>query len=181
MTINKPPGPPGGAAVLGQAVSHLMSRTPALAPLGGTPTQASQPIEVFTVRLDDIKDDKFLSAARPFGWRYLIVGQRPVAIADVTAGTGGGAAFSRLTHGEIAERLGEALDLAAHLYDTDPMALEARILEIPPLYLAAVWLHGARDIFIPFLEGNRRDPSVVREDPTFLMRVVRAASQRRSP
>ena len=84
--------------------------------------------------------------------------------------------FDSLIHGRIAERLAEAAELAARKYSAEQSDFEARILEIPAIYMTALWLHGPRDIFIPFLEGGTKDTLLLQEDPAFLARVVQTAT-----
>lgn len=182
MTIMKPVGPSGGAAVVGRAVSDLMARGPnAFSPRGGAAgMQATQPIRLFMLKSSDIKDASFLKEATPIGWRYLILGQGPAAVADVSETSGlRQPDFGSLIRGPIAERLGQAAELAEHKYEADPSTFEARILEIPSLYITALWLHGPRDIFFPFLEGAQKDAAEVHEDPSFVSRVLGIATTKR--
>jgi hypothetical protein len=182
MAITKPQGPPGGAAVVGRAVAHLMTRGPGALPAiaGAAAPQTSQPIRLFTLKLSDITDDKFLNKAVPIGWRYIIVDTKPVAVADLKeARAGAQPGFASLIRGVIAPRLERATELAQQ-YEIKPGTFEPRILEIPSLYLTALWLHGPQDIFIPFLEGGPKDTLPVQEDPSFIPRVVQAALTRKN-
>jgi hypothetical protein len=185
MSITRPAGPSGGAAIIGRVVPHLLSRGPgALPPTGGAAApQTSQPIQLFMLKSSDITDESFVKKAVPVGWRYLIFGQGPIAVADVKEASGSGPlTFGSLIRGPIAERLTQAADLAARDYDAGPGKFEARILEIPSLYISALWLYGPRDIFIPFLEGGARDTMPVRVDTSFASHVVElAAAKRQAP
>jgi len=78
----------------------------------------------------------------------------------------------------MASRLAEAAELAAKHYEAGPAAYEARVLEIPSLYMSALWLHGHRDVFFPFLEGTQ---STVNEDGRFTSRVFDLARKRVRP
>lgn len=182
MLIRSPGAPADGVSTIGPAVAHLMSRGPdALPAMGGAAPVATQPLRLFGLRLDQIKDDSFLNSATPIGWRYLIVSNGPIAVADVKAGSGQqGSNFHRLIRGELAQRLDKASELAQKRYANDPDSFEVRILEIPSLYMAALWLHGQRDVFIPLLEGgeaNRRD---IGEDTAFVSHVLQSAAARRA-
>ena len=185
MAIIRAQGPSGGAAVVGRALAHLMTRGPGALPAtgGAAAPRASQPIQLFMLKLSDITDDNFLKNAVSIGWRYLIVGAGPIAVADVKeSGSGAPPRFGSLIRGSIAERLEQAADLAARRYGAEPSTFEVRILEIPSLYITALWLHGPREIFIPFFEGAKQDALAVREDPSFTQRVVRAAAlKKQSP
>jgi hypothetical protein len=155
-----------------------MYRGPGAIPaVGGAALKASQPVRLFTVQLNDITNDDFLKLAKPIGWRYLIVDSGPIAVADVKDLGSGGAAFSSVTRGPIAEGLSKAADLATRRYDKDPVNYEVRILEIPSLYISALWLHGSsREVFFPFLAGGGVNPIIVREDPQFVQHVLQAAA-----
>jgi len=134
------------------------------------------------LKLSDITGDDFLKNAVSIGWRYLIIGAGPMAVADVKeSGSGAPPRFDSLIRGAIAERLEQAADLAASRYGAEPTTLEARILEIPSLYITAFWLHGLREIFIPFLEGAKKDALAVHEDPSFIQRVAQAAALKKRP
>ena len=185
MAITIPQGPPDGLAIVGHAVTHLMTRGPhALGPIGGAAApQASQPIQLFMLKLSDIIGNDFFNNAVFIGWRYLIIDAGPIAVADVReSGSGAPPRFDSLIRGTIAERFEQAVDLAAQRYGAEPGTFEMRVLEIPSLYITALWLHGTREIFIPFLEGATKDTLVVREDPSFIQRVIQAAAlKKQSP
>jgi hypothetical protein len=182
MTIVRAQGPTGGVSVVGQAVTQLMTRGPGTltAAIGGAAVpQAAQPIQLFGLKLSDIIDDDFLKRAVPIGWRYLITNPGSIAVADVTESGSGAPRFGRLIRGTIAERLEQAADLADRQYAAAPLTFEARILEIPSLYVTALWLHGPREIFFPFLEDARKNTLAVQEDPSFTSRVLQAAALKR--
>jgi len=184
MTITKLAGPAGGTAAISRSVPFLLSRGPlAVSPMGGAaPIETSQPLQLFVVKLSDITDEGFIKKAVPVGWRYLIVGQGPLAVADVKEAAGvQQASLSSLIRGPLVERLSQAAELAEQKYSDDPNSFEVRILEIPSLYITALWLHGPRDIFIPFLEGAPQEGAAVAEDPSFLSRVVAKATEKRRP
>jgi hypothetical protein len=189
MLTSSTGAPMDGTTVIGPAVAHLMSRGPgALPATGGAPPRVAQPLPLFTVRLDHILGDTFLQSATQIGWRYLVVTGGPIAVADVTAGAPGGrSSFHRLIRGALPVRLEQAADLAAQRYGTtDPDTFEVRVLELPALYVATLWLHGLnglREAFFPFLEGSEADRQrPVTEDTGFVPRMVReAAGRRQSP
>jgi hypothetical protein len=182
MAITTAQGPAGGAAIVADVVATLMTSGPgALSPKGGKAPSSypGTPLPLFVLQLQDIVSagSKFMDKVIENGWRYVIVSDGQVkAVADVKGPQGGQPPqFSALTHGELAERLAQASELAANNFADDPAGnFEARVLEIPALYIEALWLHGSRDIFIPFLEGAR-DRQQIQEDPSFLTRVSQMA------
>ena len=179
MTVMTRAAPSAGLAALNQALGHLNQRQ--LEPLsktGGT-VNTSKPMEVFTVRLDDIYDAGFLSKAVPHGWRYLVIADA-IAMADVR---GTQPAFANLTHGRVAESLQQAAHLAESTYGSSPIQFEARVLEIPALYVIALWLHAAveqRNAFFWVADGTRMDAPIVAEDPGFVDDIVQRAKAKRS-
>jgi len=161
MAITRPEGPSGGAAVIGRTLPQLLSRGPkALSPTGGSAgIQASEPIRLFMLKAQDITDMDFVKKAVPVAWRYLILDQGPIAIADVKESSGLAApSLGTLIRGPIAERLGQAAELAEEKYNADPNNYEVRILEIPSLYITTLWLHGPQDVFSRFLRERRAMP-----------------------
>jgi hypothetical protein len=146
------------------------------------PTLTSQPLQLYAVQLRDITDENFPAKASPVGWRYLIVRGEPVAFADVkhSADDSAALAFSRLTHGAAVQRLAQAAELADQAYSNSADAFECRILEIPALYEAALWLHGPRDVFIPFVSATPAE-GPPREDAQFVQRMVTQARERQEP
>ena len=180
MTIKISPGPAGAIQVVEGAVNDLMvDHTVALA-AGGGATQVSQPIQRFLLKLNDLTDTDFLAKAAPIGWRYLILGPGPIAVADVKEMQSGAPSFDSLIHGEIADRLAKASELAEQRYGAQANEFEARILEIPSIHMSALWLHGPEDIFIPIIEKDPKDPLPPHEDPSFILRAARAAATKRS-
>jgi hypothetical protein len=178
MTVTTKEGPPAGPAVLGQALRHLMTRRGDLLSAKGGAVDTSKPLEVFTLKLDDIAGPDFLQKAASTGWRYLIVAGGPIAMADLR---GAAAEFANVTGGRLAEQLEQAARLAESAYGASATKFEARVLEIPSLYVMALWLHaGSGDRFIWIADGARADPAIVAEDPGFLDRILARANSRRS-
>ena len=178
MAIKTPPGPALGIQIVGRAVNDLMADRAAASFAAGSAPQVGQPIPRYLVKLSDLTDVNFLTRAVQIGWRYLIVGAGPVTIADVKQTQSGDPSFDSLIHGDFADRLAQATDLAAQQYGAQPDEFEARILEIPSIYMSALWLHGPRDVFFSTLDGQGEQPSL-REDPSFVLRAVQAAAAKR--
>jgi hypothetical protein len=182
MTIVRPSAPKQAAAVLGPALEHL------LRPAGPQPSaarrvgprripSATQPLRLFRLRLQDIKNAAFTRKAKPVGWRYLIVDRAPVAVADVAQKASAGAlSFNSLIHGPLAQDLARACNLAEKHLSRVRGRYEVRVLDIPALSVVALWLHGAdSDAFIPLLDASGR----VRIDPRFAEKVEEAARRHR--
>jgi len=180
MAIKTPPGPALGTQIVGRAVNDLMpDRAAAAVAAGGAAPQVSQPMPRYLVKLNDLTDVNFLVKAVQIGWRYLIVGAGPAAIADVKQVPSGAPSFDSLIHGDFADRLAQAADLAAQQYGSHPDEFEARILEIPSIQMSALWLHGPRDVFFSTLGGQSgKQPSML-EDTSFVLRAVQAAAAKR--
>jgi hypothetical protein len=169
IRIARPPA--GGDQAIDDALASLQGRrapapharnlgfdagpeTPPLAMPGlesarGVETAAPHP--VYTAGLDDLAAGKLLDAARPDGWRYLLVrGDEAVATATVGVPDAGGApGISHITQGPFVEATLEALHRAEALDEVRGGDFELRLLDVPALYLRALWLHGPRDILLP--------------------------------
>jgi hypothetical protein len=113
------------------------------------------------------------------GWRYLITNAGPIAVADVKESAQGTPRFGSLIRGQIAERFEQAAELADQSFSGDEAEFEVRVLEIPALYITALWLHGPRDILVPFFEGVKNDKLPVQVDPSFVSRVLQNAVQKK--
>ena len=118
----------------------------------------SEPHPVYYVSLDALADGKLLAAATQASWRYLLVqDDAAVAEAELSVGRrgakGAGAkplAFLGLTHGPFTAATIESLGAAERLPQVAAADYELRLLKVPAVYLAALWLHGANDdILVP--------------------------------
>jgi hypothetical protein len=168
-----------GPKAITDAVIHLLGKRSKVAPTGGGPPKTpTLPLPVYGLGMKDLMQEAFLNIARPKGWRYLIVTNGTIAVADVRERDDGSLKFTGMTSGPIAQRIEEAAELAEKLYKNEVKSFEPRILEIPSVYMTALWLHGETEIFIPVLDGVRKDSSIVHEDPTFLKRARDAAISR---
>ena len=181
--IKKLQGPSEGLSTLGRALSDLRAHTPALGRMfrAQAQPQITQPLQVFLLQLDDIVDENFPERAKPVGWRYLILDPDSVAAADVGLE---GDVFHRLMHGRHAERLLNATRFAGDKFAKDPDDYDLRILEIPSLYVAALWLQGPKDIFVPFADAalENVDPTAqfaARVDESFTQRILKQADLKR--
>jgi len=182
MTVVKSPDAPiGGIAAITSALPHLLPRGPqsATAMLGGATTiSAGDPIPLYVVSPTDLLDPQFLDRANPTAWRYLIVASGGVALADVRTLAPSQANLSALIRGPMAERLSQAEKVAEQRYGVVSDSYEARILEVPAIYVTALWLHGQKDIFFPVMEAKTRPGDKVEEDPNFVNRLRQMAQSK---
>jgi len=120
----------------------------------------TDPHPVFVVGLNDLVEGRLLSAAVQTGWRYLLVQDgAAVAEAELVPKRGAGGKVGKdlqlgaLTTGPFAEATIEALNAAEGLAPIRKAKYEARLLKIPAVYFAALWLHGGdEDILIPMVD-----------------------------
>jgi hypothetical protein len=123
------------------------------------------PQQVYLLGLDDIRAGRGLESAKHSGWRYLVQAPdgRPIAIAESVTDPSGAQVFAHLNYGPFVTGTAEALRIAEQ---TNLPSAEARLLEIPALYLVALWLQhrdGATLIPVapapPGIEANRSYPA----------------------
>jgi hypothetical protein len=175
MSIRSKPPPFNGNLEIARFVPRLLGGSSTDALLGGAaPVRASQPMPLFVVRLDQIDQTDFIRYAKPVSWRYLILGDGPVAVAELKEGPQKQGRFSTLIHGDLAARLAAATRSAEEKYGNSGIEYEPRILEIPALYITALWLHGQKDAFFP-MDPRSKSSEPIREDLEFLDHVVAAA------
>jgi hypothetical protein len=187
MTIRTPDGPADARDTIAFALADLSPLEPSsgLLRFESSPLRLAQPVRVFTVPLEEVTSSDFFRTATPVGWRYLVAGDglldNGVAAADVTETSGGGTAFASLFHGPVPERLTEASRVAEAEFGARPEPYDVRILELPALYLSALWLVGPNDrhVFIPYLDGTGPEPPPIRVEPDFASRAVAVANERR--
>ena len=155
MTIKRLDGPPDGQKVM---MRELGKRIPAAArfatPLGGAP-QAGSPVPFYHLGLEDLTKQSPLSKATVTGWRFPIVGGIHPGLAIIAGmADGSSSTFEGLSHGLIAARFIQAALLANEKLGSDVAEYEPRLLDVPALQFAALWLHGQKNWFIPLLEGR---------------------------
>lgn len=186
MTIATHQGPDGGLEVVARAVRDLMpSPSAGGEALGGAAGRAaSRPLPVYHLGLEDIGPGAPLARARQVGWRYVVVDGRIAALADVRRTDGGELRFAGLSQGAIIRGFEAATRLAAERFGSAASDdYGARILEVPALYVSALWLvHAdgdtARDVFIPLIAASGLLAPQVYDTDTFVMNLRGAASAR---
>lgn len=136
--------------------SMLARRAGTLAPLaaaaGGGPGQSldfSGEHRVYAATLPDVIERKTLQKAKPVGWRYIVLsGNTAVATAQVSGKSTANVQFSNVNYSNAASTV-RAIATAEERGQLTAKT-ELRVLEIPGIYLVALWLHtNARDVLIP--------------------------------
>jgi hypothetical protein len=172
MAIRSPQGPAGAPNSIGKAMRDLGLR----GPLESLTISASQPIPVFSLQLDEIGPG-FLGRARRSGWRYLLAGRKSAADVDDNA------EFDGIVHGELPDLLMQACQHASSLFEARPEQFEARILEIPALYVVALWIFGPEQVFFSLLDLDGASALVPLPESEFVAHVIALSdrAKRKSP
>ncbi len=160
-------------AASARLVSHVTELLREKKSLPGAPAEMrlekmshSEAHPVYYVPLDALSEGKLLDAATQTSWRYLLVqDDAAVAEAELSAATEGPQkgrgkrprarplSFLGLSHGPFTAATLDALHAAERLPKVEAADYELRLLKIPAVYLAALWLHReGDDILIPM--GN---------------------------
>jgi hypothetical protein len=150
-------GPPNGHQVMQRALAYRVPQTANImsTPLGGAP-QTGSPIPVYHLPLAQLKDSDPLASAKLTCWSYPVIGGMRPGLADIRENSvDGTTSFAGLSYGILATRFLEASVLAEHSLNAADEEFEPRLLDVPALRFAALWLHGSStDHFIPLLEGS---------------------------
>jgi hypothetical protein len=120
---------------------------------------AAAPHHVYFVSLESIAAGKVFSQAELTGWRYIVLDdERPLFAAELDIDLAQGALeFSNTNQGPHVEGTLEGVRIAESLDDVREHDFELRLLEIPSLYVIALWLHGEeKDLLIPLPPTNPR-------------------------
>jgi hypothetical protein len=176
--VQKQQPPSAGPKAIGQALRDLRPLPDHKALLGGAEINLSAPLPVYRLGLDQLEKPDFLAKATQVGWRYLMEGPGGggVAYADVREATGGTARFTGLAQNENATRLMEAAHLAQKVAADVPGDCEARILDVPAVYVSAVWLSCANPLFIPYIFPPRFGTGTIDVQKDFLKQLQQAAA-----
>ncbi len=125
--------------------------------LGVPKFEAAAPRPVFTVDLQDIAKGKLLEAAKPIGWRFLILQGNNALIAGTVVESGGKMALNSINEGRLVGLTLDSLSAAEVAEEIKDRDFELRYLEVRPLYFVGVWLHSDNDNYIIPLEDSRAD------------------------
>lgn len=137
-------------------------RTPALRNATGT-LQLTEPHQVFTLGLTDLAAGKGLDAAKPTGWRYLVQeGDNVLASAETVAGPRGEQVFSAFNESRFVASSAKAIRAVRESPAVAQGGFELRLLNVPGLYVLALWLHGAQgkgDLLVPLAPSPVETPA----------------------
>jgi hypothetical protein len=138
-------------------------RSPALRSATG-PLQLTEPHEVFTLGLDDLAAGKGLDAARPTGWRYLVQEDDKVLASaeSVAVGPANEHVFSAFNEGGFVTSSAIAIRSVREIPEVAQGGFELRLLNIPGLYVLALWLHSAEgkgDLLVPLAPSPVETPA----------------------
>lgn len=176
--------PEQGPNAIRKALSDLRgrqdSRELAASVLGGAAINLYQPLPVYRLGLDQIDGPDCVDRAEHVGWRYLIDSPgRNVGFADIRESGGESPRFSSFSQNQHAERLKQAAEVAQSVAQSLPDDYEARILEVPALYVSAVWLADQTHIYIPYIDMKRLHGEEVRVEENFIADLIAAAQAAR--
>ncbi len=152
MAIYLNKGPSAGEELVRH---HLNKRKESLRHLrwSGGEMPIGQAHYVYTATRDDLLHGRFLQAARPTAWLYVVGSHRnPQALVEVSCANRHGPApleYATLHPGNLAADLLQALAAAEALKEVRGEHYELRILRAPSLSLLAVWLHGGEAMLLP--------------------------------
>lgn len=168
MNLSTIAPPAGISRAATAAMQHINLRKFAVATAGGTAPTAlhpSTPHRVYTLALDALAAGRELNAVQESGFRMLLTdGNEVLATVNMRQTTvGGGVEFQSVSqNGPYVEGVDQAIRFAESAAATVSPSYEIRLLQIPGLYIIAIWLHGSADeLFIPVnpapapLQSNR--------------------------
>jgi hypothetical protein len=160
MNINVPNPPEDSLQVIESAL-HRFRRQPNFAAAITSEAAATDslsiavPHPVYFVGLKHLAKGKLFSAAKLKAWRYLLLNENePYAIAELNFKRKNGAPiFSHINYGALVKKTVTGLAFAENLETVNENDYELRLIEIPGLYVVALWLHGSDDFIIPLMIG----------------------------
>jgi hypothetical protein len=178
--VQKRTPPKQGQSIIGNALRDLWGAPDLTESAGGATIDLSQPLPVYSLGLEDIQEPGSIKKAKPVGWRYLIEKGGNIGYADLVESSSGDQSFASLSRNRNAERLNEAAHVAESVAKGLPDC-EARILDIPAIHIAAIWLFGTNSTFIPYIDPEmlQKPDARIAVDPEFLNRITARASELR--
>jgi hypothetical protein len=115
----------------------------------GTHANLAAPHQVFQLALSDAGRMRLSSNVRPVGWRFIVVDDsRALGAVEVREREDdpAGYVFSHFNSGPF---VGSTVEALARLEEMDLEPHDLRLLDVPALYVQALWLHGDRDQYMP--------------------------------
>lgn len=153
MPLRLPTPPEQGEGIILEALSSAVNQpttmAAAIADAGPENLTTAAPHQVYFVGLRDMAQGRLLAAAQMRGWRYIVLkGERPLSSAELSGG-GEAVTFSNFDYGPLVASTVEGVGRAEALDVVQKEDFELRVLEVPALYVVALWLHGPRELIIP--------------------------------
>ena len=109
----------------------------------------SDPHPCYCLGLNEVAQGNFLSTASLESWNYLLLnGDQPIGNAEMLDTGTNTLAFSSISHNFLAADLLNALHVVEGAAAVQKGNYEMRLLRIPSLYFAALWLHASTDDLI---------------------------------
>ena len=141
------------------------------------------PVPVYVLDPHEVSQDVLkVNAARPAYWRALMLTDKaPVACVDLPAGDS--SRHSVVRGKDAAVALNAALDIARHA-EHSSNRYDVRIVQLPRLFVTALWLESREPAFIPTREGGTGRPAaraLRRQEFVELVRGCLARSTHASP
>ncbi len=179
MPIAKLEFPSLGLDVLTNTLSDLADSGDALG--GALDQEISDPLPVYSLTLLNAAEEELPKRDEPVSWRYLLFRPTGISAADInsTGDASQAGQFNSITEGKIIDGLYDALLFVDKKFSDSDEEYEIRILEIPSLNEAAIWLRSEDgSIFIPYLDADRLQgsPPAVKDD--FLQNAAELAQRR---
>lgn len=136
------------AAIVAQRTKTAKNTFRSGGPRAPRALDAAGPHLVFSLGLDDAAGGGMLQRVQPIGLRYFILeGDRTIAMAQISAD---GSRFSNVTFGILGEAMSRAIAFAETLSEVAQNDVELRVIEVPGVYVIALWLAGEETtILIP--------------------------------
>ncbi len=141
---------------LGKMTSKQAFSTPRLAKIkfkDAAPIIPTQAVPVYHLGLTDLVENRDIDAAELRSWRYLIEHNgEVVASADAVINAEGKPVFSHVNEGPLVNGIISAIQTANSQEILQSGEYEVRLLIVPALYVAALWLvdmTGAQDQAMP--------------------------------
>jgi hypothetical protein len=128
-----------------------------------------------------LRDGKSLDDLRPVAWRQLVhQGGDPVALSEVVIDPTEGTQLAQLNYGPLVESL--ANELARPGRSVDTFDGHVRFLQIPALYMMALWYQGPKENFVVPLSPAPETLEAGREYPVDeFLTIVRRMAQDAHP
>lgn len=141
--------PAGVAEVVWKGLKKMGKTTPKT----GRDAQTDSALPIYNLGLDYLKEGRDLSASMQVGWRYLLRhdGEVP-ASADAVSEIDGEPIFTQVIEGPLVQGIFSAIEVAKSEKGLIEKEYEVRLLIVPALQFAALWLVDIReglDVAIP--------------------------------